>query len=109
MHSVTRSWLCSGPRESLMSNWLPSDSDDPVAGLWRPERVEPPKRRTASGAHLVRVRLPDRPGSLAELTAQLARRGVDVLALEVLAREGGFAVDDLLLSGPDLTAALDDL
>jgi hypothetical protein len=34
---------------------------------------------------------------------------VDVLGLEVLAREDGFAVDDLLLTGPDLPGALSEL
>lgn len=92
-----------------MSGWLRSGSIDAPAGIWRPERVEAPRRRVAGDAHLVRIRVPDRCGSLAELTARLAWQGVDVLGLEVLAREEGFAVDDLLVSGPGLASALCNL
>jgi hypothetical protein len=53
--------------------------------------------------------LPDRPGSLAAVLAHLATRDVDVLRLEVVDRRSGSAVDDLLLSGPELDRALDEL
>ena len=92
-----------------MSSWSVSDSDLSGAGVWRPERVEVPRRRAAGDAQLVRLRLRDRPGSLAAVSALLATHGVDVLRLEVLGREGGFAVDDLLLAGAELEAALEEL
>jgi hypothetical protein len=57
----------------------------------------------------VRLRLPDRPGALAAVTAQLAAHEVDVLRVEVIDRELGSAVDDLLLRGERLDAALDGL
>jgi hypothetical protein len=72
-------------------------------------RVEVPPRRRRGEAHLLRVRLRDRPGSLASITARLAAHGVDVLGLEVLARGEGFAVDDILVAGAGVEAALSDL
>lgn len=50
-------------------------------------------------AHL-RVSVPDRPGSLAALTAALAAAGANVQSVSVLDREGGRAVDDMLLDWP---------
>jgi len=50
-------------------------------------------------AHL-RVSVADRPGSLAALTRALAAAGANVISLTVLQREGGRAVDDLLLEWP---------
>lgn len=50
-------------------------------------------------AHL-RVSVPDRPGSLAALTAALAHAGANVLSVSVIDREAGRAVDDLLLDWP---------
>lgn len=83
--------------------------DATPAGIWRPELVEVARRPVPGDAHLVRLRLRDRPGSLAAVTSSLARHGVDVLRLDVLGREGGFAIDDMLLAGPDLGAALGEL
>src|SRR3954467_3073992 len=63
-------------------------------------------------AHL-RVSVPDRPGSLAALTSALATAGANVLSVAVLDREGGRAVDDLLLDWPygrswdSVTSAID--
>jgi hypothetical protein len=50
-------------------------------------------------AHL-RVSVPDRPGSLAALTTALAAVGANVQSVAVIDREGGRAVDDLLLDWP---------
>lgn len=50
-------------------------------------------------AHL-RVSVPDRPGSLAALTAALAQAGANVQSVSVIEREAGRAVDDLLLDWP---------
>lgn len=72
-------------------------------------RMGSPRRPGASTAELVRLRLPDRPGALAAVTAQLASYEVDVLRVEVVDRELGSAVDDLLVSGERLEAALDGL
>ena len=66
----------------------------------------PPRSHATRGTELVRLRLPDRPGSLAGVLGHLATHGVDVLGLEVLDRSSGVAVDDLLLSGPGLDEAL---
>ncbi|HWE82734.1 MAG TPA: hypothetical protein VG265_13875 [Gaiellaceae bacterium] len=81
-----------------------------MTGSWPPH--SPPltlERRALETAELVRLRLPDRPGSLAAVLAHLAEHGVDVMRLEVLDREAGHAVDDLLLSGPALENALASL
>jgi ACT domain len=74
-----------------------------------PLLVRLPPSRAPQGARLVRLRLPDRPGSLAAIAAHLAGHGVNVLRLEVLGREGGWAVDDFLVSGAGLPAALAEL
>jgi (p)ppGpp synthase/HD superfamily hydrolase len=50
-------------------------------------------------AHL-RVSVADRPGSLAALATALSRAGANVLAVTVLEREQGRAVDDLLVEWP---------
>ena len=71
--------------------------------------VELPRARAPKGAQLVRLRLPDRPGSLAAVTAHLAAHEVDVLGLEVVDHSPEAAVDDLLLSGARLDAALASL
>jgi hypothetical protein len=75
----------------------------------RPAPVEVPRPRASKGAELVRLRLPDRPGCLAAVTAHLADHGVDVLGLEVVDHSPDAAVDDLLLSGAGLDAALSSL
>lgn len=60
-------------------------------------------------ARLVRLRVRDRPGSLAAVTGHLAEHHVNVLRLEVLARDSGFAIDDVLVTGDDLDTALETL
>lgn len=62
--------------------------------------------------HVLRVSLPDRPGSLHALTGACASAGADIASLDVIEQAGGFAVDDLCLSVADphaLTAALNRL
>jgi ACT domain len=71
--------------------------------------AEHPRARSAREAELVRLRLPDRPGSLAAVASHLADHGVDVLRLEVVDRGSGGAVDDLLLAGSGLEPALASL
>lgn len=67
-------------------------------------RVKPPL-----DARLVRLRLADRPGMLATVASVLAAHGVDILRIEVLGREGGLAIDDLLLAGAGIDGALAEL
>jgi predicted amino acid-binding ACT domain protein len=74
-----------------------------------PLLVTVPPSRAPQGARLIRLRLRDRPGSLAAITRHLAEHRVNVLRLEVLGREGGWAVDDFLVSGAGLSAALAEL
>lgn len=62
--------------------------------------------RPPDDATLIRLSLPDRPGGLALVAARLAEHGVDILRVEVVEAEGGVAVDDLLVTGGDLDAAL---
>jgi len=89
-----------------MVDWSPSGNDASSEVIWGPEPVEAPSRRPTGGAEFVRLRIRDRPGSLAAMSARLAGHGIDVLGLEVLGREGGFAIDDLLVTGEGLDAAL---
>jgi hypothetical protein len=74
-----------------------------------PELVRLPSMAVPDGARLIRLRLPDRPGSLARITERFAAHRVDVLRLEVVGREGGWAIDDFLLGGPSISDALADL
>ena len=76
---------------------------------WTAALVQAPRSRAPGDAHLVRLRLRDRPGALAAITERFAEHGVDVLGLEVLGREAGWAIDDFQVSGPGLFAALDRL
>lgn len=57
-------------------------------------------------ATLIRLSLPDRPGGLALVAARLAEHAVDILRVEVVEAEAGVAVDDLLVVGGDVDAAL---
>ena len=81
----------------------PGDSFERSAALVRRGRMG------AASARLVRLRVPDKPGSLARLSAHFAEHDVNVLGLEVVERESGFAVDDVLVEGPKLDRALSTL
>ncbi|MGB3302523.1 amino acid-binding protein [Gordonia sp. (in: high G+C Gram-positive bacteria)] len=50
--------------------------------------------------YLLRVVLNDRPGSLGMLAVQLGTIGADIRSLEVVEREDGFVVDDLVVDLP---------
>jgi len=80
-----------------------------TAGSRRPALVALPASGAPKGARLVRLRVRDRPGSLAAVARHLAEHGVNVLRLEVLARESGWAIDDLLVTGSELDTALETL
>ncbi len=51
-------------------------------------------------SYLLRVQLADRPGSLGSLAVALGSVGVDILSLDVVEREVGYAVDDLVVELP---------
>lgn len=46
---------------------------------------------------LLRVQLPDRPGSLGSLALALGSVGADILSLDVVERGAGYAIDDLVV------------
>src|SRR5438105_8615392 len=77
-----------------------------TAGTRSPALVTRPGRTAPRGARLVRLRVRDRPGSLAAVTGHLAEYGIDVIRVEVLNREAGWAIDDLLVAGHGLDDAL---
>ena len=51
-------------------------------------------------SYLLRVVLPDRPGSLGAVATALGAVGADILSLDVVERGAGRAVDDLLVALP---------
>lgn len=51
-------------------------------------------------SYLLRVQLPDRPGSLGSLALALGSVGADILSLDVVERGAGYAVDDLVVEVP---------
>lgn len=55
---------------------------------------------------VIRVSLPDKPGSLHALTGACTAAGADIVSLDVIERSGGFAVDDLCVTRVDDVAAL---
>jgi ACT domain len=62
--------------------------------------------------YVLRVSLPDRPGSLHALTGACRAAGADIVSLDVIERSSGFAVDDLcvMVGNPSvLTASIDHL
>lgn len=63
--------------------------------------------------YVLRVAVPDLPGSLHALTGVCARAQVDIASLDVIERASGRAIDDLCVSGvaeaAALTAAIDAL
>lgn len=46
---------------------------------------------------LLRVQIPDRPGSLGSLALALGEIGADILSLDVVERGGGYAIDDVVV------------
>ncbi len=51
-------------------------------------------------SYLLRVQLPDRPGSLGSLAVALGSVGADILSLDVVERGAGYAIDDLVVEVP---------
>src|SRR5262249_12264225 len=104
--SATRSSPSCGAKASPMTSLSRLGN---ARAVREPLLVTLPPSPAPPGAPLLRRRLRDRPGSLAAITRHLAEHGVNVLRLEVLGREGGWAVDDFLVSGAGLPAALAEL
>src|SRR5690242_544825 len=77
--------------------------------LEHPDIVPLPRVQLPQDARLLRIRLADRPGSLAHVAERLGAYGVDILRIEVLGRDGAHAIDDLLVAGDRLGEALQDL
>jgi ACT domain-containing protein len=48
----------------------------------------------------VTVELPDRPGSLGQVTTLLGRLGVDIREMRVLGRDGTVATDEFMVTVP---------
>ena len=90
-----------------MTSWSRLGNARARRGARCPSPSPPAGRLTAPGSSASACR--DRPGSLAAITRHLAEHGVNVLRLEVLDREAGWAVDDFLVSGAGLPAALAEL
>jgi predicted regulator of amino acid metabolism with ACT domain len=65
------------------------------------------------GMRLLRVLLclPDRPGSLGQVTTLLGRLGIDIQQVRVLARDGVVATDEFIVTvaGPVVEGCLVDL
>ena len=57
------------------------------------------------------VELPDRPGSLGQVTTLLGRLGVDVRQMRVLNRDGAVATDEFMVTvpGPVIDRTLPEL
>jgi hypothetical protein len=51
-------------------------------------------------SYLIRVLLPDKPGSLGAVATALGNAGADILGVDVVARSRGVAVDDLVVELP---------
>jgi hypothetical protein len=58
-------------------------------------------RQEASLSFLIRVQLPDRPGTLGAVASALGEIGADILSLDVVERGSGIAVDDLVVELPN--------
>jgi ACT domain len=51
-------------------------------------------------SYLLRLVVPDRPGTLGALATALGHAGVDIISVDVLERGGGVAVDDVVVELP---------
>jgi hypothetical protein len=76
-------------------------SDRPPSG--RPEGRE----RDARATFVIRMWLPDRPGALGQVASRIGAVGGDVVGIDILERENGQAVDELVVELP--SAGLIDL
>lgn len=51
--------------------------------------------------YLVRIRLVDRPGALGQVASRIGAVGGDIVAIDILAREGGRAIDEFVVELAD--------
>ena len=51
-------------------------------------------------SYLLRLVVPDRPGTLGAVATALGEAGIDIVSLDVLERTGGYAVDDVVVELP---------
>jgi len=56
--------------------------------------------RKTVGVFLVRVALPDRPGSLGSVASAMGQLNADINAVEIVERYEGFAIDDFMVELP---------
>ena len=58
--------------------------------------------------YLIRISMPDRPGALGLVASRIGAVGGDIVALDILQRAGGSAVDEFVveLARPDLVKLL---
>jgi hypothetical protein len=60
-----------------------------------------PGTLAAMPTYRLRIELPDRPGALASVSAVLAEHGANILSIDVHEVDGGTAVDEIVVEGPD--------
>jgi hypothetical protein len=72
-------------------------------GRCRPEtdRLHPPRSVAGVKTFVVRLWLPDRPGALGQVASRIGAVRGDVVGIDILEREGGQAVDELVVELPD--------
>lgn len=85
------------------------DRDRPILGVRSPRTPILPSGQSAAalvlagtlkGVFMLRVKLPDRPGSLGRVATALGTASADINAVEVVDRGEGWAVDDFILMLP---------
>jgi ACT domain-containing protein len=47
--------------------------------------------------YVARIRLPDRPGALGQVASRIGAVGGDIVAIDILQRSGGRAVDEFVI------------
>ncbi|MEY4223716.1 MAG: hypothetical protein RIS33_650 [Actinomycetota bacterium] len=57
--------------------------------------------------HVIRLWLPDRPGTLGRVAAAIGSVGADVTGIEILERGAGMAIDEVTIEVPDSTSVDD--
>ena len=60
-------------------------------------------------AHVIRLWLPDRPGTLGRVAAAIGSVGADVTGIDILERGAGMAIDEVTIDVPDDTTSVDDV
>lgn len=75
----------------------------PSRGRRRPEtdRLHLPRSVADVKTFVVRLWLPDRPGALGQVASRIGAVRGDVVGIDILEREGGQAVDELVVELPD--------